>query len=239
MGHLNLKYLIWFIVRHIFFHKLWVCDRICGASKFDYILNKCGQFCVGFASHSKEFLSPVFVASRRDPIMVTEWWQLITPIMVCYCWRHCNRCWALSRSFNCHSHGLRMSRNQYSIEFVANIYPVFMASANEPHNGQRGPGWAQGNSVYTQNISSPHQTPALCHRASTVCWKHNNHNWVGRNFLHWGLDELGFGSQWQHQEHVHGEISSFSGASWCQNHYVHPVNSLADSLKLCVMWIIR
>jgi hypothetical protein len=60
-----------------------------------------------------------------------------------------------------------LSRNQYSIEFVANIYPVFMASANEPRNGQRGPGWVQGDSVYTQNISSPHQTPALHHRAST------------------------------------------------------------------------
>ena len=41
------KYLIWFIVWHIFFHQLWVCNRICSTPKFNHILNKCGQFCVG------------------------------------------------------------------------------------------------------------------------------------------------------------------------------------------------
>jgi hypothetical protein len=73
MVHLNLKYLIWFIVHHIFFHKIWVCGRICGASKFDYILNKCGQFCVGFASHSKGFLSPVSYRWAQGLIYVSAW----------------------------------------------------------------------------------------------------------------------------------------------------------------------
>jgi hypothetical protein len=48
-----------FIVLYIFFHKLKVWDRICGANKFDHILNKCGRFCVCFASPTKGPLSPV------------------------------------------------------------------------------------------------------------------------------------------------------------------------------------
>jgi hypothetical protein len=50
---------------------------------------------------------------------------------------------------------------------VANIYPVFMVSMKEPHNDQRRPSLAQGNSVYTQNIYFPHETPALHHKTST------------------------------------------------------------------------
>ena len=48
-----------FIVLHIFFHKLKVCDGICSAHKFDHILNKCGKFCIGFVIHTKGFLPPV------------------------------------------------------------------------------------------------------------------------------------------------------------------------------------
>src|SRR5882762_5193787 len=60
-----------------------------------------------------------------------------------------------------------MSRNLYSVKFVANISPAFMASIDELVNGQERSGWAHSNSVYTGNISSPHQTPPLRHRAST------------------------------------------------------------------------
>ena len=42
----NSKYLI----LHIFFHKLKIWDRICGAYKFGHILIKCGKFVVCFAS---------------------------------------------------------------------------------------------------------------------------------------------------------------------------------------------
>ena len=52
-----------FIVLYIFFHKLKVWDRICGANKFDHILNKCGRFCVCFASPTKGPLSPVCVGT--------------------------------------------------------------------------------------------------------------------------------------------------------------------------------
>ena len=52
-------------------------------------------------------------------------------------------------------------------EIVANISPALMASTNDFGNDNRESRWVQNNSVYSGNISSPHQTPALCHRAST------------------------------------------------------------------------
>jgi len=63
------------------------------------------------------------LASRRHPIMVTEWWQSITPIMVCYYWQHCNRCWALSRSFNTYSHGLW---KQFANEIQWKLWPSIL-----------------------------------------------------------------------------------------------------------------
>jgi len=53
-----------FIVHSIFFHKLKICDKICGACIFDHILNKCGRFCVGFVIRTKGFL---FAVSSSAP----------------------------------------------------------------------------------------------------------------------------------------------------------------------------
>src|ERR1700677_1916358 len=50
-----------FIVLHIFFCKLKVCDGICCAHKFDHILNKCRRFFIGFVIHTKGSLPPVSV----------------------------------------------------------------------------------------------------------------------------------------------------------------------------------
>ena len=52
-------------------------------------------------------------------------------------------------------------------EIVANISPALMASTNDFGNDNRESRWVQNNSVYSGNISSPHQMPTLRHRAST------------------------------------------------------------------------
>ena len=66
----KLKLFDLFIVCYIFFCKLKICDKICGAHIFDHILHKYGpltttevdhRVCVGFAIHTKGFLSPVAV----------------------------------------------------------------------------------------------------------------------------------------------------------------------------------
>jgi len=62
----KLKLFDLFIVRYIFFRKLKICDKICGAHVFVHILNKCGRFCVGFATRTKGFLSPVSALRRLD-----------------------------------------------------------------------------------------------------------------------------------------------------------------------------
>ena len=57
-----------FIVLYIFLRQFKVFDRICGARKFDHILNKCGSFCVGFASQTKGSLSPVPWRDKKQTI---------------------------------------------------------------------------------------------------------------------------------------------------------------------------
>ena len=52
-------------------------------------------------------------------------------------------------------------------EIVANISSALMASTNDLSNHNRESRWVQNNSVYSGNISSPHQMSTLHHRAST------------------------------------------------------------------------